>query len=93
MVFLKVLDAGTTNPSADCFQYRMHAGVENLCQFFPLVLTQSVYNLLYSPAGVLGYPDGSVGAAIVAVVLVHCVIAGYVYVAWKEGQTPPVKQD
>jgi len=43
--------------------------------------------------GVLGYPDGSVGAAIVAVVLVHCVIAGYVYVAWKEGQTPPVKQD
>lgn len=80
-----------TNPRADCKV--ICAGVENLCQFFPLVLTQSVYNLFYSPAGVLGYPDGSVGAAIVAVVLVHCVIAGYVYVAWKEGQTPPVKQD
>ena len=35
----------------------------------------------------LGYPDGSVGAAIVAVVLIHVVIAGYVYVAWKDGPT------
>lgn len=41
----------------------------------------------------LGYSDGSVGAAITAVILVHCVIAGYVYVAWKEGQTPSPKQD
>ena len=40
----------------------------------------------------LGYNDGSVGAAITAVVLVHCVIAGYVYEAWKEGDTPR-KQD
>ena len=29
--------------------------------------------------------DGSVAAAITAVVLVHCVIAAYVYMAWKEG--------
>lgn len=28
--------------------------------------------------------DGSVAAVITAVVLVHCVIAGYLYVAWKE---------
>jgi len=104
-VFLKVLDTGTGlvpkpyQPQHGSLSVShailkvIRAGVENLCQFFLLVLTQSVYNLLYSPAGVLGYPDGSVGAAIVAVVLVHCVIAGYVYVAWKEGQTPPVKQD
>ena len=37
--------------------------------------------------GLLGYPDGSVGAAIVAVVLVHVVIVGFVYEAWKEGST------
>ena len=37
--------------------------------------------------GILGYPDGSIGAAIVAVILVHVVIAAYVYVAWKEGST------
>ncbi len=44
--------------------------------------------------GVLGYPDGSVGGAIVAVILVHCVIAGFVYTAWMEGQTPtPIKKD
>ena len=44
------------------------------------------------PAGILGYSDGSVGAAITAVVLIHCVIAAYVYAAWKEGETP-TKQD
>ena len=27
------------------------------------------------------------GGAITAVVLVHCVIAAYVFVAWKEGST------
>ena len=44
--------------------------------------------------GVLGYTDGSVGAAIVAVLLVHCVIAAYVYAAWKEGPTTiTAKQD
>lgn len=45
--------------------------------------------------GVFGYPDGSVGAAIVAVVLIHTVIAGYVYVAWKDGPSTTVtfKQD
>ena len=32
--------------------------------------------------------DGSVAAAITAVVLVHCVIAGYVYEAWKEEPSP-----
>ncbi|CAI8004594.1 Vacuolar ATPase assembly integral membrane protein vma21 [Geodia barretti] len=42
----------------------------------------------------LGYPDGSVGAAIVAVVLIHTVIAGYVYTAWKDGPTTiQFKQD
>uniref|UniRef100_A0A1X7VFH9 Cytochrome c oxidase assembly factor 3 mitochondrial coiled-coil domain-containing protein n=1 Tax=Amphimedon queenslandica TaxID=400682 RepID=A0A1X7VFH9_AMPQE len=35
----------------------------------------------------LGYSDGSVGAAIVAVILVHIVIGLYVYAAWKEGPT------
>ena len=39
--------------------------------------------------GVFGMADGSVAAAITAVVLVHCVIAGYVYVAWKEEPSPP----
>lgn len=34
-----------------------------------------------------GYADGSVGAAIVAVVLVHFVIAMFVYAAWNEGST------
>lgn len=50
-------------------------------------------SLLSTPA-MLGYPDGSVGAAIVAVVLIHTVIAGYVYVAWKDGPTTiQFKQD
>lgn len=34
-----------------------------------------------------GYSDGSIGAAIIAVILVHVVIALYVYAAWKEGST------
>ena len=47
---------------------------------------------------VLGFKDGSIGSAIVAVVLVHCVIAGFVYTAWLEGSTSfnkpsPVKKD
>ena len=41
--------------------------------------------LLGMNIGILGYNDGSVGAAIVAVLLVHVVIAGYVYAAWNEG--------
>ena len=41
----------------------------------------------------LGYEDGSIGAAIIAVVLVHLIIAAYVFVAWREGQTEPTKQD
>ena len=36
-------------------------------------------------AGVLGYQDGSVPGAIVAVLIVHIVIGLYVYVAWREG--------
>ena len=38
-------------------------------------------------SGILGYRDGSVPAAVLAVILVHCVIAAYVYAAWKEGTT------
>lgn len=46
------------------------------------------------PVGIFGYADGSVGSAIVAVVLVHCVIAGFIYTAWAEGLTPtPLKKD
>ncbi len=49
------------------------------------------------PSGVLEYKDGAVGSAIIAVVLVHCVIAAYVYMAWIEGATPakpsPIKTD
>ena len=37
--------------------------------------------------GIFGFKDGSVGGAITAVVLVHCVIAAYIYVAWNEGST------
>ncbi len=51
---------------------------------------------LLSFSAILGYRDGSVGAAITAVVLIHSIIAGYVYVAWKEGSqefTSPVKRD
>ena len=40
-----------------------------------------------------GYKDGSTGAAIVAVVLVHTIIAGFIYTAWVEGQTATVKKD
>ena len=40
-----------------------------------------------------GYKDGSAGAAIVAVVLVHTVIAGFVYTAWIEGRPTTVKKD
>lgn len=36
-------------------------------------------------AGVLGYQDGSIPGAIVAVLIVHIVIGLYVYVAWREG--------
>ena len=47
-----------------------------------------MYMTLYVPmlmnVGVFGMEDGSVAAVITAVVLVHCVIAAYVYVAWKE---------
>lgn len=58
-------------------------------RFFLLV------SLPLSPCpGVLGYEDGTVGSAITAVVLVHVVIAGYIYVAWKEGSTPvPTKRE
>ena len=35
--------------------------------------------------GTLGYKDGSVPAAISAVLIVHAVIGVYVYLAWKEG--------
>ena len=44
------------------------------------------------PTAIMGYPDGSVGAAIAAVVLIHTVITGYIYVAWKDGPTS-LKQD
>ena len=48
-------------------------------------------------AGVLEFQDGSVGSAVVAIVLVHSVIAAYVYMAWLEGPTTiqlsPVKKD
>lgn len=43
-------------------------------------------------AGILGYKDGSAGAAILAVVVVHCIIGAYVYTAWKE-EPAPKKQD
>ncbi len=44
--------------------------------------------------GVLGYSDGSVGGAIIAVILIHLVIVMFVYKAWSEGQgTQPIKQD
>lgn len=44
-------------------------------------------------AGMLGYEDGSAPGAILAVVLVHLIIAGYVYVAWLEGLPENVKKD
>ncbi len=43
------------------------------------------FSLLFKD--MFGYADGSVGAAIVAVVLVHVVIAIFIYVAWNEGST------
>ena len=53
-----------------------------ICGFYPCAIA----------AGVFGMADGSVAAAITAVVLVHCVIAGYVYVAWKEEPSQPPMQ-
>lgn len=52
-----------------------------------MCIVDSLLLLLCSLIVVFGYADGSVGAAIVAVILVHVVIALYVYVAWKEGST------
>lgn len=43
----------------------------------------------FTRAGVLGYGDGAVVGAVVAVVLVHVVLAAYVYVALMEGKQPP----
>jgi len=40
---------------------------------------------LFIFTGTLGYKDGSVPAAISAVLIVHVVIGVYVYLAWKEG--------
>lgn len=39
-------------------------------------------------AGALGFQDGAVVGAVVAVVLVHVVVAAYVYVALTEGKQP-----
>ena len=36
-------------------------------------------------AGILGYEDGSILGAIVAVLIVHTVIGFYIYVAWRDG--------
>lgn len=45
-------------------------------------------------AGVLGFRDGAVVGAVVAVVLVHVVLAAYVYVALTEGKQPePTDQE
>ena len=45
--------------------------------------------------GFLGYQNGTVGAGILAVMLVHVIIAVYIYVAWIEGgeQRDTLKQD
>ena len=62
-----------------------------------IILTKILYRMclcvfyllyLYVWLGIFGMEDGSVAAAITAVVLVHCVIAGYVYEAWKEEPSP-----
>lgn len=52
----------------------------------PSSSSASFLTLLFPPA-MLGYSDGSVGAAIVSIVLIHTVIAGYLYTAWKDGPT------
>ena len=52
-------------------------------------MEQPIIKISCMAVGVFGMADGSVAAAITAVVLVHCVIAGYVYVAWKEEPSPP----
>ena len=44
-------------------------------------------NCIVLYTAILGYSNGAVGGAITAVVIVHCVIAAYIYVAWKEGST------
>lgn len=59
---------------------------------------QLYYYYVDATLGILGYKDGSVGSAVVAVVLVHCVIAAFVYTAWVEGshttfKGPPLKKD
>ena len=61
---------------------------------FPELLLPSHISSSSLVPGMLGYKDGSVGSAITAVLLVHVVIAGYIYVAWKEGSTTvPTKQE
>lgn len=45
-------------------------------------------HVLVTCAGVLGFQDGAVIGAVVAVVLVHVVLAAYIYVALTEGKQP-----
>jgi len=43
---------------------------------------------------VLGYENGSIGAATITVIIVHAIIGSYIWVAIKEEEKPrPFKQD
>lgn len=45
-------------------------------------------------ADALGYPNGSIGAATITVIVVHAIIGLYIWVAVHEEQQPrPIKQD
>lgn len=69
--------AGQSNPFSSLFFYSMLMIVLPIGGFF---LSKG-----YIFENIFGYSDGSIGAVIVAVILVHVVIAAYVYAAWNEG--------
>ena len=78
-VLLLFTAAMITLPITGYFTSKAYVFEGNLCN----LLMHCGFSVAH--AGVLGYEDGSVPGAIVAVLIVHIVIGLYVYVAWKEG--------
>ncbi|KAL5460253.1 hypothetical protein EMCRGX_G033683 [Ephydatia muelleri] len=52
---------------------------------FAIPLSGYYFSKTYILEGILGYSNATVGAGIIALVLVHVVVAAYIYVAWIEG--------
>lgn len=59
-----------------------------------LKVLESVLFLLYQFADLLGYSNGSIGAATITVIVVHVIVGLYIWVAINEESQPrPMKQD